>query len=172
MRLNTLFHRKNSSDFEHVFFSGPLDSFFGYSAGRLSYRTLDFEDFCYQGDYQGCAVMNYGDESIPYTRITEHKYFAPWENHEKSICYREYPRECQEGDIPYYPIRLVNDKEQLAQYVDLGYLEENVTFVGRLATYRYLDMDVTIREALDTAQLFLDSKKSDSPMPSFLINPL
>ena len=172
VQLSTFFHRKDSSDFDHVFFSGPLDAFFGYSAGRLSYRTLDFETFYYQGDYQGCAVMNYGDKAIPYTRITEHKYFSPWEDHEKSICYREYPRECQEGDIPYYPIRLVNDKEQLAQYIDLAYLENNVTFVGRLATYRYLDMDVTIREALDVAQLFLHSKKNDSPMPSFLTNPL
>ena len=172
VRLSASFRQKDKAGFEHVFFSGPLDAYFGYCAGRLSYRTLDFERFDYPGDYQGCAVMNYGDECIPYTRITEHKHFAPWEDHEKSVCYREFPRECEDGDIPYYPVRLVNDKEQLAQYVELASSEENVTFVGRLATYRYLDMDVTIREALDTVQAFLASRKTQSPMPAFSINPL
>lgn len=172
VRLSASFRQKDKSGFEHVFFSGPLDAYFGYSAGRLSYRTLDFERFVYLGDYQGCAVMNYGDECIPYTRITEHKHFAPWENHEKSVCYREFPRECEDGDIPYYPVRLVNDKEQLAQYVELANSERNVTFVGRLATYRYLDMDVTIREALDTAKAFVACRKTQSPMPAFSVIPL
>lgn len=172
VRLKASFQQKDQSGFEHVFYSGPLDAYFGYCAGRLSYRTLDFERFDYLGDYQGCAVMNYGDERIPYTRITEHKHFAPWEDHEKSVCYREFPRECEEGDIPYYPVRLVNDKEQLAHYVKLASSEQNVTFAGRLATYRYLDMDVTIREAMDTAQEFLTSRKTQSPMPAFSVNPL
>lgn len=172
VRLKASFQHKDQSGFEHVFYSGPLDAYFGYCAGRLSYRTLDFERFDYLGDYQGCAVMNYGDGRIPYTRITEHKHFAPWEDHEKSVCYREFPRECEEGDIPYYPVRLVNDKEQLAHYVKLANSEQNVTFAGRLATYRYLDMDITIREAMDTAQVFLTSRKTQSPMPAFSVSPL
>lgn len=172
VQLSTSFSRKEDSGFEHVFYSGPLDAYFGFRAGRLSYRTLDFERFEYPGDYQGCAVMNYSEECVPYTRITEHKHFAPWEEHKKSICYREYPRECEEGDIPYYPVRLVDDKELLSQYVGLANSEKNVTFIGRLATYRYLDMDVTIREALNTAQEFLASRNSQLPMPAFLVNPL
>jgi UDP-galactopyranose mutase len=133
---------------------------------------LDFERFTYQGDYQGCAVMNYGDASVPYTRITEHKHFSPWESHEGSVCYREFSRACGENDIPYYPIRLVEEKAQLADYVARANEEKSVTFVGRLATYRYLDMDVTIREALDTARLFLAKVKEDKAMPAFVHAPL
>ncbi|QGG91372.1 UDP-galactopyranose mutase [Agrobacterium sp. MA01] len=159
-------------DYAHLFYSGPLDGYFAYEFGRLGYRTLDFERFTYQGDYQGCAVMNYGDASVPYTRITEHKHFSPWESHEGSVCYREFSRACGENDIPYYPIRLVEEKAQLADYVARANEEKSVTFVGRLATYRYLDMDVTIREALDTARLFLAKAKDEAAMPAFVHAPL
>lgn len=159
-------------DYAHLFYSGPLDGYFAYEFGRLGYRTLDFERFTYQGDYQGCAVMNYGDASVPYTRITEHKHFSPWESHEGSVCYREFSRACGENDIPYYPIRLVEEKAQLADYVARANEEKAVTFVGRLATYRYLDMDVTIREALDTARLFLAKTKDEAAMPAFVHAPL
>lgn len=159
-------------DYAHLFYSGPLDGYFAYEFGRLGYRTLDFERFTYQGDYQGCAVMNYGDASVPYTRITEHKHFSPWESHEGSVCYREFSRACGEDDIPYYPIRLVEEKAQLADYVARANEEKAVTFVGRLATYRYLDMDVTIREALDTARLFLAKTKDEAAMPAFVHSPL
>lgn len=157
---------------DHVFWSGPLDGFFDYRLGRLGYRTLDFERFTYDGDYQGCAVMNYGDREVPWTRITEHKHFSPWESHEGSVCYREYSRAAGPGDIPYYPIRLVEEKSLLAQYVDLARATPGVTFVGRLGTYRYLDMDVTIREALDTAMAFLDGAGPEGRMPAFHMAPL
>ncbi|SFB10170.1 UDP-galactopyranose mutase [Rhizobium sp. NFR07] len=155
VELNTRFARSQKTEYDHVFYSGPIDGYFGYDAGRLGYRTLDFERFTYDGDYQGCAVMNYGDATIPYTRVTEHKHFAPWESHEKSVCYREFSRECGPDDIPYYPIRLVEEKSLLTDYLDRAREEDRVSFVGRLGTYRYLDMDVTIREALDTARAFL-----------------
>lgn len=140
---------------DHVFWSGSLDGYFDYRLGRLGYRTLDFERFDYQGDYQGCAVMNYGDPEVPYTRITEHKHFSPWETHEGSVCYREFSRLAEPGDTPYYPIRLVEEKALLDEYEALARAETKVTFVGRLGTYRYLDMDVTIAEALATAKNFL-----------------
>lgn len=140
---------------DHVIWSGPLDAYFDYRLGRLGYRTLDFERFTAQGDYQGCAVMNYGARDVPYTRITEHKHFAPWESHTGTVCYREYARACGPDDIPYYPIRLVEEKALLGQYEALAQAEEHVSFVGRLGTYRYLDMDVTIREALDLAPQLL-----------------
>jgi UDP-galactopyranose mutase len=141
---------------DHLFWSGPLDGYFGEKLGRLGYRTLDFERFTHDGDWQGCAVMNYGDADVPWTRITEHKHFSPWESHEGSVLYRETPRACAPGDIPYYPIRLVEEKALLSDYEALARAEEGVTFLGRLGTYRYLDMDVTIREALDGAVAFLD----------------
>ncbi|MDX3975920.1 UDP-galactopyranose mutase [Shinella sp.] len=170
--LETSFRRDQTGGFAHVFYSGPLDGYFDYELGRLGYRTLDFERFTYDGDYQGCAVMNYGDVSVPYTRITEHKHFSPWEEHAGSVCYREFSRACEAGDIPYYPIRLVEEKAQLADYVARAEQEAGVTFVGRLGTYRYLDMDVTIREALDTARLYLARRAEETAMSSFLRSPL
>ncbi|NTE85381.1 UDP-galactopyranose mutase [Agrobacterium rubi] len=172
VHLNSNFERSETEGYDHTFYSGSLDGYFDYANGRLGYRTLDFERFTYDGDYQGCAVMNYGEVSVPYTRITEHKHFSPWEKHEGSVCYREFSRECGPDDVPYYPIRLVEEKEQLAQYAALAAQEKAVTFVGRLGTYRYLDMDVTIREALDTAGLFLSNEQTGEPMPAFLNPPL
>ncbi|WJH38994.1 UDP-galactopyranose mutase [Aliirhizobium terrae] len=160
VKLNTHFTREEQTGHDHVFYSGPIDGYFDYDAGRLGYRTLDFERFTYEGDYQGCAVMNYGDASVPYTRVTEHKHFSPWETHEKSVCYREFSRECGPDDIPYYPIRLVEEKALLADYLERAQAEKGVSFVGRLGTYRYLDMDVTIREALDTARTYLATAKA------------
>lgn len=170
--LETSFRRDQVPGYAHVFYSGPLDGYFDYELGRLGYRTLDFERFTYDGDYQGCAVMNYGDVAVPYTRITEHKHFSPWEEHKGSVCYREFSRACGPDDIPYYPIRLVEEKAQLADYIARAEQEKDVTFVGRLGTYRYLDMDVTIREALDTARLYLARKDEGAAMSAFLHAPL
>ena len=172
VQLETVFDRAQAGDYAHVFYSGPLDGWFDYELGRLGYRTLDFERFTYRGDYQGCAVMNYGDAEVPWTRITEHKHFSPWETHEGSICYREYSRACGPDDIPYYPIRLVEEKALLEEYVARAETLSGVTFVGRLGTYRYLDMDVTIREALDTARGFLADRAEGRAAPAFYQAPL
>lgn len=171
VHLNTRFSREQVADYDHVFYSGPLDGFFDYQLGRLGYRTLDFERFTYEGDYQGCAVMNYGEEEVPFTRITEHKHFSPWEEHEGSVCYREFSRSCEPDDIPYYPIRQVKEKALLSEYIDLAQSTEGVTFVGRLGTYRYLDMDVTIREALDCARAFEATAAEGKTMPAFHVDP-
>lgn len=149
VRLETDFSNYSVADYDHTFYSGPIDAYFNFEHGRLGYRTLDFKVSRHEGDYLGTAVMNFGDEEVPYTRISEHKHFAPWEEHQKTLCYTEYSRLAEPDDIPYYPIRLVNEKAMLEKYEKLAKEEENVSFVGRLATYRYLDMDVTIREALD-----------------------
>ena len=171
VRLGTRFTRPDAASFDHVFYSGPLDGYFDFELGRLGYRTLDFDRFSYSGDYQGCAVMNYGDLDIPYTRITEHKHFSPWETHEKSICYREYSRACGPSDIPYYPIRMADEKALLERYVELARTQQNVTFVGRLGTYRYLDMDVTIREALDTGDAYINALQGKGALGAFFVNP-
>jgi len=156
VHLNTPYTSQSATQADHVIWSGPLDSYFDYRLGRLGYRTLDFERFTADGDYQGCAVMNYGARDVPYTRITEHKHFSPWESHAGTVCYREYARACGPDDIPYYPIRLVEEKALLGQYETLAQAEDGVSFVGRLGTYRYLDMDVTIREALDLVPQLLE----------------
>ena len=170
LQLGRTITRADARGFDHVFNSGPIDGWFDHALGRLGYRTLDFRRFTHQGDYQGCAVMNYGDAEVPWTRITEHKHFAPWEEHAGSVLYEERARDCEPEDIPYYPIRLVNEKRMLADYVELAEAERGVTFVGRLGTYRYLDMDVSIREALDTARLFQIC--GSGRMPAFAQPPL
>ena len=167
LELNREYDPEKRKDYDHIFYSGPLDDFYAYKYGRLGYRTLDFERFSYKGDYQGCAVMNYCSLDVPYTRITEHKYFSPWEHHEDSICYKEFSRPCGEHDIPYYPIRQMGEMELLDKYISLAEQERNITFVGRLGTYRYLDMDVTILEALNTAEKYLNTLESNSEMPVF-----
>lgn len=166
--LSTPYSPDMAEQADHVFWSGPLDGYFDFQLGRLGYRTLDFERFTHDGDYQGCAVMNYGDREVPYTRITEHKHFSPWEQHERSVCYREYSRAAGPEDIPYYPIRLVREKALLQDYQRRAKATQGVTFVGRLGTYRYLDMDVTIREAMDTASLFESCLAKGDPMPAML----
>jgi UDP-galactopyranose mutase len=138
-----------------VFYSGPLDGYFDYDLGRLGYRTLDFAPFRYQGDYQGCAVMNYGDIAVPHAHHRTQA-FRPWESHEGSLLYRETSRACGPDDTPYYPIRLAEETALLERYLKGARALRGVSFVGRLGTYRYLDMDVTIREALDSAAAYLE----------------
>jgi UDP-galactopyranose mutase len=172
--LNTKFEDVDASGYDHVFYTGQIDRYFGYCYGRLGYRTLDFEKFYADGDYQGTAVMNYCDQNVPYTRITEHKHFAPWEADlfAKTVCYREFSRECGELDIPCYPIRRVEEKRLLADYISLTNSQQKVTFLGRQGTYRYLDMDVTIAEAMEAAGKILDRIHSAENIPAFFVDPL
>lgn len=170
VKLNTSFDEKMKAEFDHIFWSGPLDAYFNFEIGRLGYRTLDFEAFRDEGDYQGNAVINYGDEEVPYTRISEHKHFAPWEKHDKTICYKEFSRFCEADDIPYYPIRLVEDKALLEKYVSKALAEKQVTFVGRLGTYRYLDMDVTIKEALETVDAIKVALQQKEDLKPFYVD--
>ena len=172
VELNRSFQPADRNSCDHLFFTGPLDAYYAFTYGRLGYRTLDFEKFYDEGDFQGTAVMNYCDQSIPFTRITEHKYFSPWETHQGSVCYREYSRQCEPDDIPYYPVRQLDEKTLLARYVALAEQETTVTFAGRLATYRYLDMDVTIAEALTAADRYLRSLEDAGPMPAFVVDVL
>ena len=170
VRLSTEYSAEMRGQFDHSIWTGPLDAWFGYRFGRLGYRTLRFEEIRATGDHLGCAVMNYGDVEVPYTRIAEHKHFAPWEEHEGTVCLRETSELATEGDIPYYPIRLANDKRLLSQYLDAARREAGVTFVGRLGTYRYLDMDVTIAEALAAADGIVEAVKAGTAVPSLFVD--
>jgi UDP-galactopyranose mutase len=173
LRLSARFEDLTES-FAHVVYSGPIDRYFGYELGRLGYRTLDFEVFRAKGDYQGAPVINYCDEATPFTRITEHKHFAPWEEDqfEGTILYREFSRFCGANDIPYYPIRQTDEEAMLKKYVDRAMAARGVTFVGRLGSYRYLDMDVTIGEALTAADAMLDRIAGGAEIPVFFAPPL
>jgi UDP-galactopyranose mutase len=160
--------------FDHIAYSGPIDRFFNFDLGRLEYRTLDFETFYASGDFQGAAVVNYCDEETPWTRITEHQHFAPWErgSHQETILYREYSRRCEPKDIPYYPIRLIQEQALLRKYVDRAEATGGVTFVGRLGTYRYIDMDVCIGEAIKAGEVLRERFARDQPPPAFMQSPL
>ena len=142
--------------YDHIIYTGPIDAFFNHSEGRLSYRTVTFEKIeTNLPDYQGNAVINYPEQSIPWTRIHEHKHFTPWETHEQTLAYKEFSKETEPEDVPYYPKRLEADMVILKRYEEKAEALKNVTFLGRLATYRYMDMEKVIREALDFSADFL-----------------
>lgn len=134
--------------FEFVFYTGPLDAFYGHEFGRLSYRTVHWERETHNRDFQGNAVINYPDEAVPHTRVHEHKHFAPWESHDRTAVFTEFSKETRNGDEPYYPKRLAADMDVLDKYRARAAAETDVFFLGRLATYRYMDMHHVIGEAL------------------------
>ncbi|RYY49502.1 MAG: UDP-galactopyranose mutase [Chitinophagaceae bacterium] len=150
------------STYDYVFYTGPIDAWFQYRYGRLGYRTVTFETIYGKGDVQGVTQMNYCDADIEHTRITEHKHFTYWENHDETILFKEFSKETTEEDIPYYPKRLQQDKDLLLQYRKDAQQLEKIGFLGRLATYRYMDMHHVIGEALDYAKGFIDALKSGS----------
>ncbi len=172
VHLSQRFHREMRGDYQQVFFSGPIDAWFNHADGRLGYRTLDFAMERYPGDFQGNAVINYCDDSVRFTRIAEHKHFAPWESHASTVIFRESSRECGPDDTPYYPIRLAREKSLLSRYVEMSQAEQGVCFVGRLGTYRYLDMHVTIAEALEVADRYKQAIATGHAMPVFVVSPL
>ena len=147
-----------------VVYTGPVDRYFDYSAGDLSWRTVDFEkEVVDTGDYQGCSVMNYGDIDVPFTRIIEFRHFHPERDYqdEKTVIFREFSRFADHGDEPYYPVNTAQDRERLEQYRELMKNEDSVFFGGRLGTYKYLDMHMAIASALtmldnELAPLFED----------------
>lgn len=134
-----------------VIYTGAIDEYFGYSLGALEYRSLRFETEILDVDnYQGVAGMNYTDRETPYTRIIEHKHFELGvDNADKTIITKEYSAEWKKGDEPYYPVN--NEKNNLLykQYRELADKEIKVWFGGRLAEYKYYDMDQVIRRALN-----------------------
>jgi UDP-galactopyranose mutase len=153
--------------YDHIFYTGPIDAYFNYEFGRLGYRTVEFEKKYANGDFQGTTQVNYCDETVPYTRIAEHKHFTPWEQHDKTVYFIEYSRETTTTDVPYYPKRLAADKALLKKYRDAAELQNNVSFLGRLATYRYMDMHHVIGEALEFANKSINCLNQKTKLPVF-----
>ncbi|KRD47463.1 UDP-galactopyranose mutase [Oerskovia sp. Root918] len=134
-----------------VVYTGPVDRYFDYAEGDLSWRTLDFEEEVLPvGDFQGTPVMNYADADTPYTRIHEFRHFHPERDYptDKTVIMREFSRFAEKSDEPYYPINTSADRERLLAYRDLAANEKDVLFGGRLGTYKYLDMHMAIGAAL------------------------
>ena len=134
-----------------IVYTGPLDRYFDYSAGALSWRTIDLAaEYPDTGDFQGTSVMNYPDADREYTRIIEPRHFHPERDYpaDKTVIMKEYSRFAEEGDEPYYPVNTPEDRRKLLAYRELAAGEQGVVFGGRLGTYKYLDMHMAIGSAL------------------------
>ena len=129
-----------------------IDQFYDYCYGELEYRSLRFEtEVLEMGNYQGNAVVNYTDYEVPYTRIIEHKHFE-FGTQPKTVITREYPADWKEGMEAYYPVNDEKNGALYAEYKKLADAQENVIFGGRLAEYRYYDMDAVIASALQKSE--------------------
>ena len=132
---------------DHLVFTGPIDEYFGHRYGKLPYRSLRFEHQTLEKEWhQPVAVVNYPNEDVPYTRITEYKHLTGQVSDRTSLT-TEYPSAT--GD-PYYPIPREENQALYKRYEALALAEPNVSFVGRLATYRYYNMDQVVGQALAT----------------------
>lgn len=135
-----------------VVYTGTIDSYYDYCYGKLEYRSLEFEtEVLDTENYQGVAVVNYTDRETPFTRIIEHKHFE-FGTQPKTVITREYPADWKEGMEPYYPVNDEKNQKLYEQYARLAEKEPNVVFGGRLAEYKYYDMDKVIESALLRAE--------------------
>lgn len=143
-------HREElASKAERIIYSGMLDAYFDYKLGRLEYRSLRFEnEILNTNNYQSNAVINYTSADVPYTRIIEHKHFE-FGKQAKSVITREYPEVWNGQNEPYYPINDAKNDKLANEYKKLASKEKNVYFGGRLADYKYYDMDKVVKEAIE-----------------------
>lgn len=144
--LNTDYRQvRDQVAYKHLIYCGPIDEYFDHCFGKLPYRSLKFEhQSLEQEQFQSVATVNYPDETVPYTRISEYKYLTGQQHASTSITY-EYPS--AEGD-PYYPIPRPENAELYKRYEQLAAETPGVTFLGRLGTYKYYNMDQVVGQAL------------------------
>lgn len=159
-------------DDDHIIWTGPLNTYFNSKLGPIRYRTFAFEMDYHVEDSLGCAVMNYPDQSLDFTRITDHKFFAPHPPTEGTVIYRERSRDAVDGDIRCCPIRLASGEDLLAEYVTHAMQSSGATFAGRLGNYRYLDTGVTIDEALNLGKTLNAAFGAGEDPPVFNASPL
>lgn len=138
---------------EKVIYTGAIDAYYDYCYGKLEYRTVYFKtQELPVENYQGNAVVNYTDSETPYTRIIEHKHFE-YGIEPTTVISKEYPKEWQEGDEPYYPVNNEKNQELYSKYAALAAKNDKVLFGGRLGEYKYYDMDKVIESALNTVSV-------------------
>jgi UDP-galactopyranose mutase len=147
---------------DHIIYTGPIDEYFDFRFGKLPYRSLKFDHQTLDQEwFQPVAVVNYPSEDVPFTRISEYKHLTGQQHSRTSITY-EYPS--AEGD-PYYPIPRPENQELFKKYEALADETGDVTFVGRLATYRYYNMDQIVGQALATFRR-MDEKREKESVPT------
>jgi len=132
-----------------VLYTGKIDEFYDYRFGDLEYRTLVHKNEILDGDFQGCATVNYTHEDVDFTRIIEHKHFQPHKKNKKTVITTEWSRKYERGDIPFYPINDKANNGKYSQYKSLAEQESNMLFGGRLAEYKYYDMHQVVASALN-----------------------
>lgn len=151
VKLNTDYFQAKESwnkQFDKVIYTGMIDQYYDYCHGELEYRSLEFDSSVLDiSNYQGNAVVNYTDKETDYTRIIEHKHFE-FGQQEKTVITKEYPRDWERGDEPYYPVNDELNNKLYNKYLDLASKQNKIIFGGRLGLYKYMDMDKTIEEAL------------------------
>jgi UDP-galactopyranose mutase len=148
----------NQISFKEMIYTGPVDAFFDYRYGKLPYRSLEFKHETHDTEqFQAAPVVNYPNEQ-PFTRITEFKYLTGQEHKKTSIVY-EYPQAT--GD-PYYPIPRKENADLYAKYKTLADARPDVHFVGRLATYKYYNMDQIVAQALMTYGKIAGMKRKEA----------
>lgn len=149
---------KNKEELSHIaekiVYTGQIDEYYDYCYGALQYRSLRFEtEVLDMPNYQGVAGMNYTDSTHPYTRIVEHKHFTfGKDNAEKTVITKEYSKKWKLGDEPYYPVNNKENNSLYEKYKELADKEKMILFGGRLGTYRYMDMDQVITQAMSDAK--------------------
>lgn len=149
VKLGVDFKKLQDVEYEKLIFTGAIDEFFDHKFGKLQYRTVSFETSVLdEENFQGCAVVNYTQREIPYTRIIEHKHFE-FLQCPKTVISKEFPTEWKEGLEPYYPINNDENDAVLKKYQSESEKLKNVYFGGRLGQYKYFDMDKTIEQALE-----------------------
>lgn len=133
-----------------IIYTGPIDEFFDYSLGALEWRSLKFDTKVYDlANYQGNAVINYTSSDVKYTRVIEHKHFYYNSDSNKTVVTFEYPTDYKEGLEKYYTVNDDKNNSLAAKYRDLANAQKNVIFGGRLAEYKYYDMDDVIKSAFE-----------------------
>jgi UDP-galactopyranose mutase len=148
---------------DHIIYTGPIDEYFDFRFGRLPYRSLKFDHQTLDREqFQEVAVVNYPSEDVPFTRISEYKHLTGQEAPVTTVTY-EYPS--AEGD-PYYPIPRPENQELFKRYEALADATDSVTFVGRLATYRYYNMDQIVGQALATFRRMDEDHKRKREQPT------
>lgn len=146
---------------DRIIYTGAIDAYFDYALGNLEYRSVRFENEILDiPNFQGNAAVNYTDRETPWTRIIEHKWFEFGKDEAgndlpKTVISKEYSSEWKPGDEPYYPVNDEKNTKLYQEYKKMSEKEEKVIFGGRLGEYKYYDMDVTIRSALNLAESLL-----------------
>jgi UDP-galactopyranose mutase len=155
VKLNTDFFKDKLPKYKKLIYTGPIDKYFNYQFGPLEYKTVEFEHMRLDlNNHQGAAIMNYTEKKVPKTRTIEHKHF---ENSISDVTWvtDEFPVEYNsEINDPYYPVNDKTNNKIYEQYKNLSIEEKNVYFGGRLAEYKYYDMDKVILSALNFVEQF------------------